>query len=208
MLLVPLALFASIALANDLSGTYEFRPPDGSLGDTTTVQLEKDDEGNYSAQVTGDDETIKATNVIVSERQFSFDIETETPIGNMHQALKVQIDEGKVTLSILSDIGGQSQLNTLQGALVKNIDGTYEFPPPDGITGDSTTVKLTKDDEGNYSAQVAVGDETIDASNVIVKDDEFSFDTEVETQIGRYESSLESSSSRRRSHVIRIRRHW
>ena len=184
LLLVPLVLIASITFAKDLSGTYEFRPPEGSPGVTTTVQLARDDEGNYSAQLSFIDETIKATNVIVNEDKFSFDIEIETPIGNMHQAMKVQVAEGEVTLSILSDIDGQSESISLKGALVKNIEGTYEFPPPDGAPGDSTTIQLTKDEGDKFSATVTIDDETIKATNVIVNDEEFSFDTEVKTQIG------------------------
>ena len=119
LLLVPLVLFASITFAKDLSGTYEFRPPESSLGDSTTVQLEKDNEGNYSVQVTVDDETIEATNVSVKDDEFSFDTEAKTQIGDMTQSWKVQVTEDKVTSSILLDIGGQSQSISLKGEFVK-----------------------------------------------------------------------------------------
>ena len=87
-------------------------------GDSTTVKLTKDAEGNYSVLVTVGDESIDATNVIVKDDEFSFDTEVETQIGDMNQAWRVQVAEGEVTLSILADIGDQSELMTLKGTLV------------------------------------------------------------------------------------------
>ena len=183
-LLLLLALFAGVSLAEDLRGTYEFPPSGGSEGHTTIIQLTEDDEGNYSALVTILDETIEGTNVKVSDDEFSFDTEVKTQIGDMSQAWRVKVADSVATLSMLGDVGGQSDSMTLRGQLVKDIVGTYKFPPPEGISGDTTTIQLTKDQEGIYSAQVTVGEEMIEATNVIAKEDEFSFDSEVKTQIG------------------------
>lgn len=184
ILLVIVVLFAGIALGKDIQGSYEFPPPDGLEGDTAIVRLDQDDKGNHFAQVTVAEETIEGTNVVVGENQFSFDIEVETQDGAMSQTYKIQLADGEVSLSILYELGGRSESVTLTGKRLREIEGIYHFPPPMGAEGDTTTVQLTKNEEGNHAVQVIVGTDSIDASNVVVKDDEFSFDTEVETQIG------------------------
>lgn len=185
LILVLFASMTSFAIAKDLTGKYEFPPPDGLEGDAAVIQLNKVDEKNYFAQVTVADETIVGTNVLVGENQFSFNIEVKTEHGDMSQTYKVLLVEGEVTLSILSELGGRSESMTFRGKLLIEIEGTYEFPPPEGVEGDTTIVQLTKNKEGNHAVQVIVGDETVEAINVIVKEDAFSFDTEVETQIGK-----------------------
>ena len=189
-LILPLLVsIASFGIAEDLSGRYEFPPPDGLEGDSAIVELNKDDEGNYSAQVTVAEESIKGTSIVVEENQFSFEIEVKTQAGDMTQTYLVQLVEGEVTLSVLSELGGRSESMTFSGKLLREIEGTYEFPPPEGVEGDTTIVQLAKNKEGNHAVQVIVGDETVEATNVIVKKDAFSFDTEVETQIGnRFQS--------------------
>lgn len=184
LILALLVSVASFGIAEDLSGTYEFPPPDGLEGDAALVQLSKDAEGNYFAQVTVAEETIEGTNVVLGENQFSFDIEVKTEDGDMSQTYKVQLGDGEVTLSILSELGGRSESMTFIGKLLREIEGRYEFPPPEGVEGDTTIVQLIKNEEGKHVVQVKVGDETVEATNVIVKEDEFSFDTEVKTQIG------------------------
>ncbi len=184
MLLVTMALFAFLSLADDLSGTYEFPPPEGMEGDSAIVQLYKGEEGKYFAQVSVAEETIEGTNVVVGENQFSFDIVVETPDGDMLQVYTVKLDDGKFTLSILSDLGGRSQSITLKGKVVNEIEGSYTFPPPEGVQGDTTKIQLAKNEDDNFSVIVTVGTETIEALNVIVKSEEFSFDTEVKTEIG------------------------
>lgn len=185
-LILPLLVSVpSFGIAEDLSGTYEFPPPDGLEGDSAIVELNKDDEGNYSAQVTVAEESIKGTSIVVEEKQFSFEIEVKTQAGDMTQTYLVQLVDGEVTLSVLSELGGRSESMTFNGKLLREIEGTYEFPPPEGVEGDTTIVQLTKNKEGNHAVQVIVGDETVEAINVLVKEDAFSFDTEVETQIGK-----------------------
>ena len=184
ILLITLSLIAGLSLAETLSGTYEFPPPEGLEGDSAIVKLDKDEEGNYLAQVTVAEETIKGTNVVVGENQFSFDIEVKTQEGDMSQAYTVQLDDGGVQLSILSELGGRSESMTFKGVLVKEIEGTYTFPPPEGVNGDTTKIQLSKDDQDNYTVSVTVGEETIETKNVMVKGEEFSFDAETKTQIG------------------------
>ncbi|MXZ56514.1 MAG: hypothetical protein F4077_09270 [Gammaproteobacteria bacterium] len=184
MLLVTIALSAVLSLAEELSGTYEFPPPDGMEGDSAIVQLNKDEDGNYLAQVTSAEVTIEGTNIVVGEHQFSFDIEVETPDGDMLQVYTVKLDEDEVTLSILSELGGRSEAMSFKGKLVKEIEGTYTFPPPEGAHGDTTKIQLAKTDDDNFSVTVTVGTETIEAKNVRVGEDQFSFDTETKTQIG------------------------
>lgn len=184
MLFFTIALGTFCSLAEELSGTYEFPPPDGLEGDSAIVQLNIDEEGNYLAQVTSAEVTIVGTNVVVGENQFSFDIEVDTPDGDMLQVYTVKLEEGEVTLSILSELGGRSESMSFKGKLVKEIEGTYKFPPPEGIQGDTTSIHLTKDDDDGFSVKVTVGDETIEATNVRVGENQFSFDTETKTQIG------------------------
>ena len=184
LILVLFASMASFAIAKDLTGKYEFPPPDGLEGDAAMIQLNQDDEENYIAQVTVAEETIVGTNVLVGENQFSFDIKVKTEEGDMSQTYKVQLVEGEVTLSILSELGGRSESMTFRGKLLIEIEGTYEFPPPEGVEGDTTIVQLTKNNEGTHAVQVRVGDETFMGTNVIVNENAFSFDTEVETQLG------------------------
>lgn len=179
-----LALFASTSFAKDLSGTYEFPPPEGTEGDAAIVQLHRVEEGKYSAQVTVAEETIEGTNVVVGEDQFSFDIEVKTPGGDMSQAYRVQLVDGEVTLSILSDLGGRSQSMTFKGKLVKNIEGTYKFPPQEGLQNGTTIIQLAKDDEENFSVTVTVFDESTEGTNIKVSEDQFSFDTAVKTESG------------------------
>ena len=64
------------------------------------------------------------------------------------------------------------------------IVGKYVFPPPGGISGDTTTIQITTDDEGTYSVQVNVGDEMIESTIVSVTVDDIWFYTEVSTPIG------------------------
>lgn len=183
-LLLMVAVFAFLSFAEELSGTYEFPPPEGMEGDSAIVQLYKGEEGKYFAQVSVAEETIEGKNVVIGESQFSFDIVVETPDGDMLQVYTVKLDEGEVTLSILSELGGRSEAMSFEGRLVKEIEGTYTFPPPEGIQGDTTKVQLAKSDDDNFSVTVTVGDETIEATNVRVGEDQFSFDTETKTQIG------------------------
>lgn len=182
--LITLSMIAGLSLAETLSGTYEFPPPEGLEGDSAIIKLEKDEDGNYLAQVTVAEETIKGTNVIVGESQFSFDIKVKIQEGEMSQAYKVQLDDDGITLSILSDLDGRSESMTFKGRLIKEIEGTYTFPPPEGVNGDTTKIQLAKDDQDNYTVSGTVGDETIEATNVIVKSEEFSFDTVTKTQNG------------------------
>ncbi|MYD44887.1 MAG: hypothetical protein F4W92_00825 [Gammaproteobacteria bacterium] len=184
MLFVTVMLFTVLSLAEELSGTYEFPPPDGLEGDSAIVELNRNEEGNYSAQVSVAEQTIEGKNIVVGENQFSFDIVVETPDGDMLQVYTVKLDKDEFTLSILSELGDRSQSISLKGKLVKELDGTYTFPPPEGTQGDTTKIQLTKDDDENFYVMVAVGDETIEASNVRVSRDQFSFDTEVKTQLG------------------------
>jgi len=184
MLLMMMALFAFLSRAEDLSGTYEFPPPEGMEGDSAIVQLYKGEEGKYFAQVSVAEETIEGTNTVVGENQFSFDIVVETPDGDMLQVYTVKLDDGKFTLSILSELGGRSQSITLKGKVVNEIEGSYTFPPPEGVQGDTTKVRLAKNEDDDFTVIVTVGTETIEATNIIVKNEEFSFDTEVKTEIG------------------------
>ncbi len=184
MLLGTIALFAVPSFAEELSGTYEFPPPDGLEGDSAIVQLNKIEDGNYKVQVSVAEQTIEGTNIVVGENQFSFDIVVDTQEGDMLQVYTVKLDEGEFSLSILSELGGRSESITLKGKLVKEIEGTYTFPPPEGTQGDTTEVQLAKSNDGNFSVTVTVGDETIEATNVRVGEDQFSFDTETKTQIG------------------------
>ncbi|MXZ44122.1 MAG: hypothetical protein F4Z01_03975 [Gammaproteobacteria bacterium] len=184
ILLITLSLIAGLSLAETLSGTYEFPPPEGLEGDSAIVKLDKDEEGNYLAQVTVAEETIKGTNVVVGENQFSFDIEVKTQEGDMSQAYKVQLDDGEVSLSILSELGGRSESMTFAGKLINEIVGTYKFLPQEGLQNDTTTIQLAKDDEDNFSVKVTVFDKTIEGTNIRVSEDHFSFDTEVKNQNG------------------------
>ena len=184
MLLGTIALFAVLSFAEELSGTYEFPPPDGLEGDSAIVQLNKDEDGNYKAQVSVAEQTIEGTNIVVGESQFSFDIVVETPDGDMLQVYTVKLDEGEVTLSIRSELGGRSEAMSFKGKLVTDIEGTYTFPPPEGAQGDTTKVQLAISDDDNFSVTVTVGAETIEATNVRVGEDQFSFDRETKTQIG------------------------
>ncbi|MYC24385.1 MAG: hypothetical protein F4X56_00535 [Gammaproteobacteria bacterium] len=183
MLLVTILLLAFLSIAEELSGTYEFPPPDGLEGDSAIIQLDKDEEGNYLSQVTVGEETIEGTNIVIGENQFSFDIVVETPDGDMLQVYTVKLDEDEFTLSILSELGDLSQSISLKGTRLKEIEGTYSFPP-EGVRGDTTTIHLAKDDDNKFSVVVTVGDETFEAENVVVSGDQFSFDTEVKTQVG------------------------
>ena len=184
MLLLTMASFALLSFAEELSGTYEFPPPEGMEGDSAIVQLYKGEEGMYFAQVSVAEETIEGENIVVGESQFSFDIVVETPDGDMLQVYTVTLDDGEVSLSILSELGGRSEAMSFKGRLVNEIEGTYTFPPPEGTQGDTTKVQLAKSDDDNFSVEVTVGDETIEATNVRVGEDQFSFDTETKTQIG------------------------
>lgn len=178
--LVALILMTGISLADGLSGKYEFQPPDGMDGDTAIVQLNEDDEGNHSAQVTVAEETIKGTNVVVGENEFSFEIEVEMQDEVMSQTYKVQLDDGEVTLSVMSELGGRSESMKFKGKLVITLDGTYEFWPPEGVQGPSVSLHLTKDDDDNFSVTVTVGDDTIETKNLAVSQSQFSFDSEID----------------------------
>lgn len=184
LLICTSGLLASTYFAKELSGTYEFPPPDGLEGDAAIVQLTKGEEGQYFAQVTVADETIEGANVVVSETQFSFDIEVKTHEGDMLQVYTVSLEKGEYTLSIMTEQGDLSRSLSLKGTLVKEIEGTYSFQPQEGIKNSTTTIQLAKDDEGNFSVSVTVFDKTIEGTNIRVSKDQFSFDTEVKTQNG------------------------
>ena len=182
IVLVTVVLLAFLSIAEGLSRTYEFPPPDGLEGDSAIVQLNKDDEGNYLATVTVAEETIEGENVVVGEDLFSFDIVVETPDGDMSQAYTVKLDEEEFTLSIQSEHGDLSRSISLKGTPVNEIEGTYTFPP-EVDQGDTITIHLAKDDDDDFSVMVTVGDETFEEKNVVVSGNQFSFNTKVKTQI-------------------------
>ena len=182
--LLALILMTGISFADGLSGTYEFLPPDGMEGDTAIVQLNEDDEGNYFAQVTVAEETIEGTNIFVGENEFSFEIEIEMQDEVMSQTYKVQLDDGEVTLSVMSELGGRSESMTFKGKLVITLEGNYEFWPPEGARGPNVLLQLTRDDDDNFSVEVTVGDDTIETKNLAVSQSQFSFDTEIDDPTG------------------------
>lgn len=121
--LVFLLLVAGVSVAADIEGTYELPPPEGEDGDTTTLQLKKDDEGNFSAQVTVLGETVAGTDVDVDKGKFSFTTLVKTQIGDMTQTWNGEVEDEKVTVHVVADVGGRSSSVTLKGKLV---DGETE----------------------------------------------------------------------------------
>ncbi|MYC24383.1 MAG: hypothetical protein F4X56_00525 [Gammaproteobacteria bacterium] len=187
LLIGTLGLLANSMSAQNLSGTYEFPEPYGLEGGTYIVQLNKDEEGNYSVSLTISEIDYKGKNVMVSENRFTFEIEPPPPLGTdiqITQFWKIQIADGEANLSIDYEIGGESESISVKGRLVLNLEGTYEFPPPKGLPEDTISVQLMRDEENNIAVTVTVGDDTIKANNIVVGEDQFSFDTEVDTPIG------------------------
>ena len=56
-----------------------------------------------------------------------------------------------------------------------NIDGTYEIQFPESGADNSTKLEINKDGEGQYSATVSYGDQSIDGTDVVVSGNKCTF---------------------------------
>lgn len=190
-------------LSYDLEGTFEFPPSEGETGDTIGVRLFKNDEDNYSVEVLELDETVHATNVTVIENQFTFNTPTNTPDGEMSQSWSVEITNGKIILTELSDtassisregrfvekeLAGEVSTFDIHGPLMtdllRHFSGTLEDSWLEDDPFETIKVQVRRDTMGNFSVQVSMENLTIDATNVKVSGNVLSFDTEFNTVIG------------------------
>ena len=105
-------------LTYDFEGIFEFPPPEGETDDVILVELIKNHEDEYSAQVTVHDEVVRAANVTVVEDQFTFDVETSTPDGTKSKSWTVAIIDGKINLTLLSEEDGKDSTLTRLGRLI------------------------------------------------------------------------------------------
>ena len=190
-------------LTYDLEGTFEFPPPEGKPGDIIRVRLFKNDEVDYSAHVLLPNETVHATNVEVVENQFTFNTSTNTPDGEMFQSWSVKITNGKIKLAELSDtassisregrfvekeFAGEISTFEIRGPLLidllRHFSGTLEDSWLVDDPYETIKVEIRRDTMGNYSVQVSLERQTIDATNVKVSGNVFSFDTKFDSVIG------------------------
>ncbi len=110
------ALFASVSLIAEVAGTYEITIEGGQGGGmTSTLVIEKDEEGNYSAEMTGfRGETTEIDEVTVDENKFSFTITRETQRGNFSLEYSGEVDGDKITGKMSSDWGDMDFKGTRQ----------------------------------------------------------------------------------------------
>lgn len=182
LLLVPLVMVALVTFAKELTGYFEIPQVKGKSSPIAQLRVTKEREGIYSARMwIGTDQWNTSAYQRVGE-EFTF--RTTTDWDDVIYSWEFSVSYNEVTITLEETKKGHSQEHIWTGKLTYDLEGTYEFPPPQGVQGHLTTVQLIKNDETDYSAKVTVFDKAIQVSNIIVSEDRFSFDTESKAENG------------------------
>lgn len=182
LLLVPVILFALATFAKELTGYFEIPQVKGKSSPIAQLRVTKEREGTYSARmwIATDKWNTSAYQRVGEE----FTFRTTTDWDDVKYSWEFSVSYNEVTISLEETKKGHTQEHMWTGKLTYDLEGTYEFPPPQGGQSQLTTVQLIKNDETDYAAKVTMLDKTIQASNIIVSEDQFSFDTESKAENG------------------------
>lgn len=179
LLLALVAFCASSSFATGLIGTYEIPRPFDKDGGAVKVQLILNPEYSNSAHLSIASEKIDSTMFLLVADKFTMGTSAVSTVDEpWFEKWKVAVEDDAVTVSVDQLIEGKLHTQKWHGQFTFGLVGTYEFPPPEGVEGETTTIQLTKNEEDNYVASVSVLDMTIQTSNVIVDDGQFSFVTQ------------------------------
>ena len=104
-----IALFASVSLIAEVAGTYEIEFVGMAAAGPTTLTMEKDDEGNYSGELSGSSggmtETYEIEEVTVDGDKFSFTMTIEAEGMSMSFEYSGEVDGDEISGKISTEMG-------------------------------------------------------------------------------------------------------